>query len=565
MRNLTLKEYNWKESQTSRPETERLLMPKVKKLNATVIDLPKADFRHIRHINVVKDEGYLLDPNNFKARIPKPEHNTLYERKSKVLGVYTTIEDLLKTAKLKFGDKDLQFLYLVTGKRVKSFVQIPLHATHIVVSNHANMKGVGCGNLYKDMPSTLRKKVNDSPTDKISRSVSRKILLPRRLTTRAKIAGTSVPRKRSGLMVPSPSKLRGADESLDRLRKDYPLNILTKLMMIEKHNKKDDSEFINDLAVRTQNYETQIKKIMKTPKFHNFDVQLRSITKTNSESSIQTRPKTSLKTLYLQDDSKSSRSSYSGFESTEENDDAFSTYETEGTQEVNAPLMEKYRRNTITLRKSLLVNPRTNRREHVAKQIELGLNQTSTGFMKIFVDKFGLTTDTFQLCYAEFTTLLSESIKNHKQLALWEILSGQYEEEVNAISWDYLITNHNFFTHMPDSMKNLVHNYFQIDNVIKIEVWMSISSILIYRFCRRSCKIDFLSDFLPLSYRQFYKLLRANSLDKEAVIELMLKLISLHCFDSSMNLDRERIRECMRKSDIKADDILSLLTRFSDI
>lgn len=137
-------------------------MPKDKRGNVSVMNLPRADPEHLRNITVVKDEGYLLDPNNFKAMIPKESYCSLYENKGKVLGAHCCIEELLKTARLKFGNKDLKYVYLVSGKKVKRFAQIPNYVTQIVVSSYTAMKGVSYGNFYKDLPSSLRKKLTES-------------------------------------------------------------------------------------------------------------------------------------------------------------------------------------------------------------------------------------------------------------------------------------------------------------------------------------------------------------------------------------------------------------------
>jgi hypothetical protein len=171
----------------------------------------------------------------------------------------------------------------------------------------------------------------------------------------------------------------------------------------------------------------------------------------------------------------------------------------------------------------------------------------------------------FQLCYSDYTYQINESMRNQNQVGLREIMERRYKEESNGIRWDYIITHHNFFKKMPDLMKRLILDYYKVEDVIKLEVWIEINCILIYKFSRRTSKIEFLCSFLPSTYKQIFKLLKVTSTSSERIINLLQKMLSLCCFDEEFKLDRDKLRISMLMSDIKADEMISILTQYSDI
>ena len=562
MRNLTLKELSWKEKLYCRPETERLDVPKDKRIDGSVMKLPRADPEHLRNITVVKDEGYLLDPNNFKAMIPKEVYCSLYENKGKVLGAFCCVEELLKTARLKFGNKDLKYVYLVTGKKIKRFGQIPNYVTQIIVSSNTVMKGVSYGNFYKDIPSSLRKKASEPTAQIITRTPSKKVVhTDIRQTVRSKTARVSTLTRRSLQRQDSPSKFRGADESIDKLRREYPLNIVTKLMIIENHDKSAQRDFLNAMEIKSQYYTDKIQKIMQTLNSKDNNFELDPVIKLTSRSSQSASKISGANTQRTHTVHNHSSSLSSGFESFEDEDE-LSTLETECVHERIGTEIERMRLDSY--RNSSLINPRFSRREKGFRH-DLGINSASSDFIKLFMDKFGLSMERFQLCYSDFTYQINESMRNHNQVGLWEIMEGRYKEEANGIRWDYIITHHNFFKKMPDLMKRVILDHYKIEDVIKLEVWIEINCILIYKFSKRTSKIEFICSFLPSSYKQIFKLLKATSPYTERILNLLQKMLNLCCFDEMFNLDRDKLRISMLMSDIKADEMITILTQYSDI
>lgn len=561
MRNLTLKELRWKEKLFCQPESERIDVPKDKRIDMSTMNLPRVDPAHLRNITVVKDEGYLLDPSNFKARIPKEAYCSFYESKGKVLGAYSGVEELLKTARLKFGNKELKYVYLVTGKKIKRFGQIPNYVTQIVVSSNSAMKGVSYGNFYKDMPSSLRKKASVPTSQIITRTPSKKVVhTDRRQTVRSKTARVSTLTRRSLQRQDSYSKFRGADESIEKLRREYPLDIVTKLIITENHNKHEQRDLLNTMEIKAQYYTEKIKKITQTLNNQDTNIELNPIVKLTRRSS-QSAPKisqiTTQKTHIVHNDSSSISS---GFESYEDENES-STIETESIHELASGIgkmrLESYRN-------SLLINPRFSRRDPVLRQ-DSGIHSASSDFIKKFMNKFGLTIEKFQLCYSDYRSQLNESSKNHNQVGLRDIMEGRYKEEANGIRLDYITTHHNFFKKMPDLMRKLILDYYKIEDVIKLEVWIEINCILIYKFSRRTSKIEFVCSFLPSTYKQIFKLLKTTSPSLERILNLLQKMLNHSCFDEEFNLDRDKLRMSMLVSDIKADEMISILTEYSDI
>lgn len=544
-RELTTKEKFWKESMRSR-QTSIEFDAQFTRTRSAVNIRGTLDTGHFRAVTVVKDGGFLMDPKNVKIKVPSEKHADLYENK-RLPGYITTIPQLLKLARDKFQERKLDYVYTINGDKIERFGCLPDYMTEVVVSCSSKFIGITYGGAYKKAIKFMRKQ-------SARRSTDPKEYLKKPKSTASSLSNfnTRNSTNKQILNMKALKRPQENSESIETLRKDYPLDVIVKLLMKDKLAVPDSVESV--LEISKKSYTDRLNKFLEPSKHGSSPVELEmknkyrhkyttsapvEITKSPPKLTAQTSRK------YIQEKADSS----SGFES-------FSDEDVSKQAEV--------------IDEMLLANqPSTERPSFLHRVIITKLKSTgsflppkSINLHKLNIE-FGLTREQYDTYYQEYSDLAyqSQNLFQHK-LSLTEILSGDYDSEKKGIRLEYLVSNHSFFISMPKPLLDCLLKYFNIDRIINSETWIHITSILIHKSTTRRIKIHFVQHFLPSRYKQVLALLRCTCNDKSRISAFMTKLTSLHCFHTDFTLYRERLGSILTSSDILVNDILDLLTSF---
>lgn len=546
-RELTTKEKFWKDALRSRQTSVEIDAQFTRSRSASNIR-GTLDPGHFRAVTVVKDGGFLMDPKNVKIRVPSEKQADLYEDK-RLPGYITTVPQLLKVARDKFQERKLEHVYTINGDKIESFGYLPDYMTEVVVSCSSKFIGITYGGVYKKAVRHIRKQ-------SAGRSTNPKEYPKRTKSTASSLSylNTRNSANKQILNMKALKKPQENSESIEILRKHYPVDVIVKLLMKDKQAAPDSIETV--LEISEKNYTDRLDKFLGPSKHDSVQIELEMKNKYRHKYTtsapvdmVKTPPKliaqTSRKYIQQTDDSSS------GFES-------FSDEDIKSASKQAEIIEEGPSQPSATERASFL------HRLIVSKLKSTGsflpLKPISSHELNL---EFGLTKEQFNNYYIEYSDLAyqSQSLFQHK-LSLTEIIKGDYDSEKKGIRIEYLLSKHKFFISMPKPLLDCILKYFNIDNIINPEAWIHITSILIHKSTTRRFKIHFVQHFLPSRYKQVLALLRSTCNDKSRIKAFMNKLTSLHCFHTDFTLYRERLGSILTSSDILVSDILDLLTSF---
>jgi hypothetical protein len=546
-RELTTKEKFWKEASRSRQTSAEIDAQFTRTRTAANIR-GTLDPGHFRAVTVVKDGGFLMDPKNVKVRVTTEKQADFYEDK-RLPGYITTIPQLLKIARDKFQERKLEHVYTINGDKIESFGDLPDYMTEVVVSCSSKFIGITYGGANKRSLKHIRMQSS-------RRSTNSREYLKRPKSTASSLSNLNTRNSASKQIVNMKALKKPQEncESIENLRKDYPVDVIVKLLMKDKQAIPDSVETV--LEISKKSYTDRLDKFLGPSKHDRVQVDLEMKNKyrhkyTNSVpvDVTKTPPKLTAQTSrkYIQENADSS----SGFESFSDDDCKPASKQAEEIDKI--PVANQ---------------PDSERSSFLHRIIVSKLRSSGSSPLKSISShnlslEYGLTREQFDTYYIEYSDLAYQSQNLFKnKLSLTEILRGDYDSEKKGIRIEYLLSKHSFFISMPKPLLECILKYFNIDNVITPEVWIYITSILIHKSTTRRIKIHFVQQFLPSRYKQVLALLRSTCNDKSRIKAFMIKLTSLHCFHTDFTLYRERLGSILTSSDLLVNDILDLLTSF---
>ncbi|CAG9329064.1 unnamed protein product [Blepharisma stoltei] len=506
-RRQTSKEVQYQNYLKSQPEGDPLYLPYSKIEHKS--NLPRCHPDHIRMIRIIPDKGYIHDPSNFMLPIPKKEFAKKYESNERVQGVCCKISNLLKASRKITGIENLNYIYLITGKRIKSFAQVPDYVTDLVVSESENLEGVGCGLFLTSMPAMMRKSSKSTavststnfPTQKLSEKPSMK--LDKYIADKHKY------------------------ESIESLIRDYPIPILSRLLKGDKLSMPSDKSKIEAIEERNQKYSAKFMETCRKVEVEDTNFELMPLNEYKRSKSVSPIKKSNPIVSENIDEINFS----SGSDEIEEEKKNFS-----------------HKLNQIQLKSQTSRQRRQSRLSGPPEAVEN------------FLRRYGLNIRDYQKISNEYKILVMVSSSEKKGFSMKEDTywkNGENEQHTIAVS--YLLASYDFFQKMPQIMQQILFEYFGIEKTIDFQTWICIASNLIYKCSKKPAKIDFICDFLPGKYKRIHALFQ-QVLKKN--VDALKDFKNYECFDLKFNLKRERLKEVFKDGLIQVNEIIDILTSF---
>lgn len=415
-KNLTIKQIKFKQRLNFPLDIDPLDIPSCKFEQETLMLNCPAE--HIRMVRIVQDRGFMKDPSNFMIPIPKREFAKIYESNEKVKGICCKISNLLRVARRQTGVQNLIHVYLLTGKRIKSFGQVPDFVNELIVSESERLSGVGFGRHLRDVPTIIRKSSKISINNSTARTSIQKSIERSSLTH---IRYVDEKRKR---------------ERVEEFSKNYPVSIISRLLIGENLCIPDDRVKIKKLADRNEQFTDRfIKATRKENEESDFELLNWDFKRSVSFSPVK-------------------KSQNAKFES--ESEDLFSSG-SESSEETKIELIKQ-------ISNDVLQNT-----HNISKRKITWLARVPE--RKIgYLERFGLKPAEYHKIYSEYQSLLLDSAPKTKGVGISEIHLGQTNNEPYGIYTDYLDKSYDFFNRMPIILRDLLFAHFKIENRIEFDV-----------------------------------------------------------------------------------------------
>lgn len=549
-RDLTSKETIWKEASRSR-QTSVELDSKVTRSRSSIITRISLDPNHFRSVTAVKDGGFLLDSSNIKVKIPRENFADLYEDK-RLPGYITSIPQLLKLTRDKFQERKFEHVYTINGEKIDSFSYLPDYMTEVIVSSSNSFIGITYGVAYKKCPTFIRK-------ESLKKNLNPREYLKKTNSSTSSVSNLNIKNTNSRQIIHLKSLKKKHEnwESIENLRKDYPVDVIVKLLLRDKLSVPDNIESISNLSKKC--YTDRIDQFLGLSKeVSTVELDLKTkyrhkYTPSAPPETMKTTPKIITKHGIKKAHSSDEESS-SGFETLSDEISEILPRKSESKVEKILSETSSHRKDSFIQR---VANSNFIDIRQVANKVPESINISKLN------KEFGLSKEHYDKYFVEYTDLAFQSQNAFRhRFSMNEIMQGRLENENKGIRLEYLLAKHPFFMKLPHPLLEHLVSYFSLENVLNSKTWIHITSILIHQTASRRIKIHFVENFLPNRYKQLLALFRSTCKDNSRISSFLKKLISFQCFHKDYTLYKERLGSLLTSSEILVNDILDLLTSF---